>query len=90
MKLDVITQQELDQLESKIESILEQVSNLSNHPDHIIYNTREFQQNLGVSERTQQTWRDNGIIGFSKVQGTIFYRMSDIQKMLEKNHVPAR
>jgi hypothetical protein len=90
MKLDIVTDTELNLLHDKVDLLIEAVSLLSNNPDHVILNTKEFEQKLGVSERTQQTWRDEGLIGFSKVKGTIFYRMTDIQKMLAKHYVPAR
>ena len=90
MRVNVITEQELDALVKQIESLTEVVSSLSSNPHHIIYDTKDFQEKLGVSERTQQNWRNLGVISFSKVQGTIFYRMSDIQEMLDNHKVSAQ
>ncbi len=44
-----------------------------------------FLKLLNISKRTGVTWRSTGIIGYSKIDGKIFYRLSDIDDML-KNH----
>jgi len=41
---------------------------------------------LKISKRTAQTYRDTGIISFSQVGAKIYYRLSDIDALLEKNY----
>jgi len=41
---------------------------------------------LNLTTRTLQNYRDNGIFSFSLVGGKIFYKASDIEKVLEKNY----
>ena len=89
MNLEIITPVELGRLEEKVDALLESVINLSSNPAHIIFDNGELQEKLGVSERTLQTWRDEGIIGFSKIKNTIFYRLDDVLKMLNRYYVPA-
>lgn len=43
-------------------------------------------QLLHVSARTLQTLRSNGTIAYSKVNGKIYYRRQDIQKLLAYNN----
>jgi hypothetical protein len=45
----------------------------------------EFIKLLGVSKRTAQTWRDDGVIAFSQIGGKIYYLSSDIEGLLKKN-----
>ena len=40
---------------------------------------------LKVSRRSLQTWRDQGLIEFSAINGKFYYRMSSINKMLDKH-----
>ena len=40
---------------------------------------------LKVSRRSLQTWRDHGLIEFSAINGKFYYRMSSINKMLDKH-----
>lgn len=42
---------------------------------------------LKISRRTMQTYRDEGLLGYSKVQGRVFIRLSDIEKMLNKYYI---
>jgi excisionase family DNA binding protein len=41
---------------------------------------------LKVSMRTMQSWRDEGLIGFSQIGGKIYYNREDIDRMLLKHH----
>lgn len=52
-----------------------------------ILDTEKVMDLLGVSRRTLQNWRDEGLIEFSAVNGKFFYRMSAINKMLDKHLV---
>lgn len=42
---------------------------------------------LNVSPRTLQSYRDTGKIGFSQINHKIYYRASDIEKLLLPNNV---
>lgn len=50
---------------------------------------QEFIQLMNISKRTAQSWRDDGVISFSQVGSKIYYRMSDVQKLLDSNYSPA-
>jgi hypothetical protein len=45
----------------------------------------QFMDLMGISQKTAQTWRDTGIISFSQVGNKIYYRIADIQDLLDKN-----
>lgn len=42
---------------------------------------------LHISPRTLQTLRSNGTLPFSRINGKIYYRRQDIQKILADNYV---
>lgn len=42
-------------------------------------------QILNIKPRTLQSYRDSGKLGFSQIEGKIFYRNEDVQKLLDKN-----
>jgi len=44
---------------------------------------------LGVSRRTLQNYRDNGILAYSTVGGKFYYSIGDIEDLMLKNYVPA-
>jgi hypothetical protein len=44
---------------------------------------------LRISSRTLQTWRTNRIIDFSQIRGKMFYKETDVQKLMESRKIPA-
>jgi hypothetical protein len=59
-------------------------------PENIIFNSREIMKALDVSKRTLQEWRDKNIIGFAKVNGKFYYKLSDIQNLINDNYTPKK
>ncbi len=53
--------------------------------DPFIDNAR-FMQLMGISVKTAQSWRDSGLVSFSQIGNKIYFRVSDIKELLEKNH----
>ena len=55
-------------------------------PENVIYDNQEFMKLMNISKRTAQEWRNKKIIEFSQVGNKIYYRLSDIQKLLNDNY----
>jgi len=55
-------------------------------PDDPFFSNEEFMKLMSISVRTAQLWRDQGLISYSQISGKIYYRMSDIQKLLDDNY----
>ncbi|MDP3314086.1 helix-turn-helix domain-containing protein [Lutibacter sp.] len=47
---------------------------------------QDVMQTLHISTRTLQSFRDNGTLPFSKVGGTFYYKVSDIEEILQNNY----
>lgn len=45
---------------------------------------------LNVSNRTLQTFRDNGTLPYSRVKGKFYYKVADIEALLESNYSPTK
>lgn len=41
---------------------------------------------MKISKRTAQTWRDEGKISFSQVGNKIYYKLSDVEKLLQEHY----
>lgn len=41
---------------------------------------------LKVSKRTLQTMRDTGILPYSRINGKFYYKVSDLEELLQKNY----
>ena len=52
-----------------------------------ILDNSELLQIMYISARTAQTWRDTGILPYSKVGKKIYYDMRDVEVLLERTRV---
>lgn len=59
-------------------------------PENIIFNSREIMKVMDVSKRTLQEWRDKKTIGYSKINGKFYYKLSDIQNLINENYTPKK
>ena len=44
---------------------------------------------MKISKRTAQTWRDEVKISFSQVGNKIYYRLSDVEELMQKHYIKA-
>lgn len=89
MNAVILTQDQYDQIINRIDEIKAEIKgNPKAAADEIIDNA-DFIQLMKISKRTAQAWRDEGKISFSQVGGKIYYKMSDVNGLLDKNHKPA-
>lgn len=75
-------------LEMKAELIKEvsaTISMANPHPVSAWIRTPEACKRLNISGSSLQNLRNSGKLAFSKVNGTIFYRVADVEKLLESN-----
>ena len=85
----------LENIEDDIKYNLSQVGILNqtikdnrDHEEYVYKNTgrREFLLLMKISKRTAQTWRDEGKISFSQVGNKIYYKLSDVEKLLTEHY----
>ena len=55
-------------------------------PEDVFFDNQEFMLLMNISKRTAQEWRNKKIIEFSQVGNKIYYRLSDIQRLLNDNY----
>ena len=55
-------------------------------PEDVFFDNGAFIKIMNISKRTAQEWRNKKIIEFSQVGNKIYYRLSDIQKLLNDNY----
>lgn len=56
----------------------------------IYYDKQDLMQMLHISIRTLHNWRKNGTLPFSKVNGKIYYKSSDLERLLNTPAIPKR
>ena len=81
----VLSPGEAQALYEKLDSIEKLLKNKAPQQDDPILTTEQVMTYLSVSRRSLQNWRDNGLIEFSAVNGKFYYRVSAINKMLDRH-----
>jgi hypothetical protein len=89
MNAVILSQDQFDSIINRIEDLKSEIKNNSKSKSEDFVDNADFIQLMNISKRTAQAWRDEGIISFSQIGGKIYYRMSDVQALLDKNHKQA-
>lgn len=84
----ILTKDQYVEIIDKLENISDTIS-LRNDKSEIYLDNQEFLMKMKISKRTAQTWRDEGKVAFSQVGSKIYYKLSDVEQLLEKHYVPA-
>jgi hypothetical protein len=88
MTFQVITQEQYQELLTKLDILGKQLATKQKDPKEVIFDSQELMQLLNIGKSTLQKLRDDGHIGFSQVNGKFYYRQFDINEMIEKNYKP--
>ena len=51
-----------------------------------IFDNADIMQLFKISAGTASNWRDDGTLPYSKVKSKFYYKLSDIQKIIEDNY----
>ncbi len=86
MVFDILTKEDLQQFKKELLEEITQVlksENLGNSGDKKWLRSREVRKKLDISPGTLQNLRITGILPFKKIGGSMYYRSSDVDKMME-------
>ncbi|MGF7028583.1 helix-turn-helix domain-containing protein [Sphingobacterium sp. HSC-15S19] len=86
MVFDILTKEDLQQFKKELLEEIKQVlkrENPGNSGDKEWLRSREVRKKLDISPGTLQNLRITGILPFKKIGGSMYYRSSDVDKMME-------
>ena len=86
MEAVILTKDQYQELVVRMDEIKSALTEKQKEPKDVFLDNQDFLQLMNISKRTAQSWRDEGIISFSQVGSKIYYRMSDVQKLLDSNY----
>ena len=86
MEAVILPKEQYQELLKQMDEIKSVLTEKQKDPKDLFLDNQEFLQLMNISKRTAQTWRDEGIISFSQVGSKIYYRMSDVQNLLDSNY----
>ena len=78
--------QKHEELGKRLDNLMIVLNENRKLPDNPFFSNEEFMNLMSISVRTAQLWRDQELISYSQISGKIYYRMSDIQKLLDENY----
>ena len=77
----------LKELESKIDSIIETLSELKDGGYKKYYTTKELSEVTGIGKSVIDRLRVNGEISYSKIGQTYIFSKEDIEELIKNNRV---
>ena len=86
MEAIIITKDQFSDLMSKLDLIQTQLNTKGDNKKETFLDNQEFLLLMKISKRTAQTWRDEGKISFSQVGSKIYYKLSDVEKLLQEHY----
>ena len=86
MQAIILSTQQYKDLVNRLDELNKKLEEKQKNPQDTFLDNQEFLQLMNISKRTAQTWRDEGVISFSQIGSKIYYRMSDVQKLLDNNY----
>jgi len=89
MEAVILTKQQYDVLLNRLDELKISLDDKQKTPEDTFLDNQEFIQLMNISKRTAQTWRDDGVVSFSQIGSKIYYRMKDVELLLDKNYKQA-
>ncbi|ARV08248.1 DNA-binding protein [Winogradskyella sp. PC-19] len=89
MEAIILSAQQYKELVNRLDVLNKKLEEKQKSPNDTFLDNQEFLQLMNISKRTAQSWRDEGKVSFSQIGSKIYYRMSDVQKLLDKNYKAA-
>ena len=86
MEAIILTKDQYDAIVVQLEEITKKLNKALASKQDTFMDNQEFIILMKISKRTAQTWRDEGKISFCQVGSKIYYKMSDVEKLLNEHY----
>lgn len=86
MEVVTIELKAYEEIIGMLDEINVRVKEKENEPKEKWLDNQELMQLLKISKRTAQHYRDSGLISFSQVGNKLYYRLSDIEELLNSHY----
>jgi len=84
MEIDIVTREDLRQFKREmLEELKQAIGSRKGSPDREWLKSAEVRRMLGISPGTLQSLRISGTLPYRKVGGSMYYRRTDISRMME-------
>lgn len=83
MNAMIITKEQFDELNSRIEKIFSILTEKSKEVKFDYIDNSDFIRLLKISPRTAQSWRDAKMVRFCQIGAKIYYKLDDVKHFIE-------
>lgn len=91
MECIAIEKKAYEMIHERISKLKKRVNDLYSNEEEIIQTegieNAELSHRINISLRTLQSYRERGVIGFSTIERKVYYKVSEVEKLLKKNRV---
>ena len=89
MKSIILSNEQFNSLQQSIETIKATIADTKKSAAEKYIVNQEFIILMKISKRTAQTWRLNGTIAYSQIGNKVYYRLADVEALLQKHYFQA-
>ena len=86
MEAIILSKEQYTDLVKRLDEITIKLNVKNDSKKDTFLDNQEFLLLMKISKRTAQTWRDEGRISFSQVGNKIYYKLSDVEKLLNEHY----
>jgi hypothetical protein len=87
MAIKEIDKLKLKEIENKLELTIKKLDKLQGSIlEKQIIDNADFIQLMQISNSTAKNWRNKGLIAYAQIENKIYYKIEDIQVMIEKHY----
>lgn len=86
MEAIILSKDQYTELVARLDEIATRLNAKKEPKKDTFLDNQEFLMLMKISKRTAQTWRDEGRISFSQVGNKIYYKLSDVEKLLQEHY----
>lgn len=86
MEAIILSKEQYTDLVKRLDEITIKLNAKNDAKKDTFLDNQEFLLLMKISKRTAQTWRDEGRISFSQVGNKIYYKLSDVEKLLGEHY----
>ncbi|WP_299176719.1 helix-turn-helix domain-containing protein [uncultured Chryseobacterium sp.] len=86
MEAIILSKEQYTDLVQRLDEITTKLNAKNDPKKDTFLDNQEFLLLMKISKRTAQTWRDEGRISFSQVGNKIYYKLSDVEKLLNEHY----
>lgn len=86
---EYVISQELARLEKQVVEVTTMLKTIEDRfsKGEMLWDNADLTRNWKVSQRTLADWRSKKLIGYTQINGKIFYSAEDRRNFLNRNHV---